>query len=213
MAIAFNSANQQVNASSTNTISLACSGSDRLVIACVADDAKGTMSVTYNGTSLTSIANVEDTSGFFKLHFFYLLNPATGTNNLVATRGTNSGDFYLFGATYTGIKQTGQPDASTTNAQTSGTTQTTSLTTIANNSWSILFTSADSGGLAASTNSTLRGSILNGFSGLFDSNSAITPAGSFSMSTTMNSGLRTAIMVSFSPSASSTNTSNFFNFF
>lgn len=200
MAIAFNAANQQVvSGSLTNTIALSSSGSNRLVIAVIADDGKGTMDVTYNGASLTSILGVEDTSGFFKFHFFYLLNPDTGSNNLVATRGINTGDFYLIGATYTGIKQTGQPDASTTNAQTAGTSQTTSITTVADNSWSMLLTGADSGNLAASTNSSLRGSILNGFFGFFDSNSAITPASSFSMSTTMNSGLRTAIMVSFAP--------------
>lgn len=147
-------------------------------------------SVTYNGVAMT-LADKQvggATGGDRNTYLYYLIGPATGSHTVTINC---SGSHLLQGgsASYTGAKTSGQPDAHTINAEINPVFQTltTSLTTSADNCWTILVENCYDGGTppVAGTNSTRRTfDATNGGWGLFDSNGAIHPAGSFSMTTT-----------------------------
>ena len=125
---------------------------------------------------------------------WYLDNPATGTHNIV---WTTTADMYGFGASYTGIAQTGVLDSSNTGGNATATSLTVSTTTVADNCWLTGFAYTASAATMGS-NTTSRGntaSILY----VIDSNSPQTPAGSKSMTVTHASGFDGMLVVSNAP--------------
>lgn len=81
---------------------------------------------------------------------------------------------YAESASYTGAKQSAQPDSSNTNAYTTQTNMSTSTTTVADNSWLVgVFRSSTTATAAAGT--TLRAGV-NTTIQIGDSNGAKTPA-------------------------------------
>jgi len=194
--IAFDSySNGSITSSSITVAHTVTANSNAILVACVADDGIGTVSATYNGDAMTEITNVLDTNSYFKFTCFSLVNPDSGEHNIIVTRSNNSGSIYVKALSYYGVSGIGE---STTNAQTAGTSQTTTLNNSTSNSWDVLFSGADAGGLTASTNSTIRGSISDGWLGIFDSASNIS-AGNYSMTVSMTNGLRTSLMFSIKP--------------
>lgn len=194
MAIAFvAAADGGNNGGTTNSHSFnyTCgSGSNRaLFIALVGDIAISGVDditgVTYNSVSCTLLQKAVNT-GQNRFHYiYYLLNPASGSNS-VAITCTNNHYLLAGAADYTGIAQSGQPDNNTTNLV-SGSSATTSLVTVADNCWTFLMEQCFSANNppAAGTGSTLRVTdAVFGTWGWFDSNAPITPAGSYSMTTT-----------------------------
>lgn len=212
MAIAFDVAGTAyVPTASTNSITIVPSGSaDFLVAFTMVPIARNCSGVTWNSVGMTLIDT--QNSSFFQLKAWYLKSPATGSHSLVATADAST-EIYLGGMFYSGTDTTTQPDASAKQNNASGTTITQTVTTIADNSWLACCTLADGGGLAASTGSTTRGSILNTAFGVFDSNGAKSPAGSYSMIQTLNNSNNAGIIVSFKPLVAATNTSGFLPFF
>lgn len=184
----------------TATVSVTTAGTDTGMLFYVVTSAGVSVSsVTYAGFAATQVAtNVG--SPVFKTYVYKLINPTTGANNAVATI-SGSGECYLCVAQYSGVDQVVLSDANITNSRASGTSLVTTLTTITDNSWTFLGVLADMGALAASTGSTLRGSILNTAVGMFDSNAAITPVGATSMTVTTGSGRSDSIMLSIKPKA------------
>jgi hypothetical protein len=190
MAIALDNTAEGLSASGATSVTVSLtvgSGSDRYLLAGVfsngADDVTG---VTYASVAMTQLHKaVVNVAAVGYLYIYGLANPSSGTNNLVASRSGSSSKIYAGGVSYTGVKQTGQPDATattTTNGTQSSCTPT--LTTIADNCW--LFTVGHQDNLqtiSASTGATLRGNSNGGY-GIFDSNGAKTPAGSYSMTVT-----------------------------
>lgn len=201
-AIAFDtSATPQFGAAvASQTVAITLGASATLLVACSSDNGLGTVSYTYNAVAFTGTVTTQltQTPNQFKLTCAYLVSPATGSaHNLVASRSVNTGDFYTHADSYSGTGVTGIPDA-TTNNQTTGTSLTGTITTIAASTWSTLYVLAGNGGLAASTGSTLRGTITNTAVGIFDSNTTKNPAGSVSMSASFTSSSQVAyIMFSF----------------
>jgi hypothetical protein len=119
---------------------------------------------------MTSIASVAAVSGIGHAYAYYLANPATGTHNLVSTASAATSGNYLMGLFYSGAAKTGQPDAFATNAPSGfATSLVQTLTTVANNAWAACISVNDQGSLAASTNSTLRGTTMDAAVGAFDS--------------------------------------------
>jgi hypothetical protein len=168
------------------------------------DDVTG---VTYAGNAMTFGTKLASGgTGNRWAYLYYQLNPASGANNVVVSA---SSSHYLGAgaADYTGIKLSAQPDATMTPHAGSGplTTLTSSITTVANNSWAILLENGFSGGNAPPTAGTgvTRRAFDAAFGGwaLFDSNGLITPAGSYSMTTNRSPGSDTIdhIALSFSP--------------
>lgn len=154
-------------------------------------------SVTYAGASMTRMVAASNTGNSAVL--YALASPATGSNNIVITLSA-SRDIDMGAASYTGTSLTGQPDATTTATVSSGTSITETLTTLADNCW-VVGTCGNQRGMTASTGCTLRSGVVGG--GIyFDSNGAVTPAGSYSMTQTMSSGSAAGVSMSLFPASS-----------
>jgi len=178
------------------------SGSNRLLVVNLIGDtsADDISSVTYGGTPMTRIGKVQAPSNNWQYQY-YLLNPASGSNNVVITAG--SSHFLISqAASWFNVKQSAQPDAFTTNtAPVASTSTSTSLTTVAAGSlvvqglWSY-------GHLAGGTGATpIVIDTAIGGAGIFaSSGSPVSPAGNVSM-TTISDGTQSTgvIMTSFAP--------------
>lgn len=189
MAIAFDAAtNGGVNAGTTFTFSHTCSGSDRLLfVGFVWDSADDdVVSVTYNGVGMTLVA--KNLTGQNR-YLYRLIAPASGAHDVVIT--TTAGHTVFAGATsYTGADQTSQPAGTTNSSAVGATSLLTSVTTTVDQAWTVLLEGSYNGGAepGAGTGSTKRTADSSfGTWGLFDSGGAISPAGSYSMTTTRTS--------------------------
>ena len=214
MAIAYdNATGGNANPATSLTFSHTTSGSDRALFVgvvsndTVTDDVTG---VTYGGVSMTRLIAITTTnSGLRATYIYYLLNPASGANNVVISVSAST---YIDGVavSYTGVKQSGMPDASTsTDGSGSGTWElSVSLASVADNCWHAIFVSDNNGGENAGTGTTVR--IDRNISIWGDSNSAKTPAGSVTLAGTSSGTRQRGLMISFAPAAASSN-SNFPN--
>ena len=135
MAIALDATSFTSSASASSlTWAHTCTGSNRILVVAIGMDADTTCTVTYNGVSMTEIGNAQRSVGGVKTFLFYLIAPTTGTNNIVATLGTSTK--VASGATsYTGAKQSGQPDSSTATFDDATLTFIVSTTVIAPDCW------------------------------------------------------------------------------
>lgn len=165
-----------------------CSGENRILFVFARNSITG---VTYAGVAMTKVG--EATSDV-TVSLWVLVNPALGANNVVLSGPWKAG----CSVSYTGAKQSGQPDAFTTKTQTGGTTLTVTLTTVADNCWTVV--GARGGGtLSGGTGTTLR-SQVGGDNALLDSNGAVTPPGPRSMEVIQTgSDNWAAVMASFAP--------------
>ena len=158
-----------------------------LVVTPITSDAGGNIvsGVTYNSIALTKATSTVRYTGNTYSYIYYLLGPATSTNNIVVSFSEIASNANGFSASYTGVSQVAI-DAFNSNIGTGATNATVSITTVADNSWLV-------GGAAFESN------ISNGADtvirqeneidrGLADSNGAKTPPGSFSLNVTQNSG-------------------------
>jgi hypothetical protein len=178
------------------------SGPNRLLVVNLTGDtsADDISSVIYAGTPMTLIGKVQAPSNNWQ-YLYYLLNPSSGSNNVVITAGS---PHYLIsqGASWYNVKQSAQPDASTTNTvAATNTSITTSLTTVATGSlvlqgiWSQTHPAAGAGATPILIDTAI------GAAGIFaSSGSPVSPAGSVTMTTISDGTLSTGvIMVSFAP--------------
>ncbi len=177
-------------------------GPNRLVVVNLIGDtsADDISSVTYAGTAMSLIGKVQASSNNWQ-YLYYLLNPGSGTANVVVTAGT-SHFLASQAASWYNVQQSGQPDNSTTNtASATSTSVTTSLTTNATGSlvvqglWSYGHLAAGLGASPIVTDTALDGA------GIFaSSGSPVSPAGNVSMTADSDGSLSTSvIMASFAP--------------
>lgn len=204
MAINFDiSTGTAVSATNPLTWSHTCTGSDLILWVTVYRGVAGTISgVTYNGVSMTNVSSLAVVAQ--EVSLWYLIAPATGSNTVSVT-GSGTAQIGGVSASYTGAKQSGQPDNSGTNTITLSSPNTINVTSVADNCWFVTAAFDNFAGLSAGTGATLRTDINAHLVGIFDSNAPKTPAGSYSMSincdpSTTGCGV---IMASFSPSPSS----------
>lgn len=149
MAIAFdNQLNTQVDSSTTSvTRSFTVTGSDTCVVSnALTTTAADMSSITYAGTTLTKVGETNQDAFSTETHF--LVNTATGANNMVWNNGS-SATFVTNATSYTGVRNTSYTPASSTNNG-SGTTVSDSLTTTVANSW-IVACSRTGGGFPDAT--------------------------------------------------------------
>ena len=159
---------------------------------------------TYGGQSMTLVVKLNTNSNRY-LYMFYLLNPPSGSNAFSITDGGNFNNG--FAADYSGVKQSGQPDASGTNAATTTASISKAITTLANNCWliSATFVAAGATTLSAGANTTIR--TKNGeSSAIGDSNAPQTPPGSFSQAYSSSGTWDDAVIInaSFAPAPGGT---------
>lgn len=197
MAIAFDAASGgNVNPSTSLTVSHTCTGADRvLFVAVVGDRTDIVTGVTYAGTAMSLVDKIhplgDETSRW--LYLYALTAPSTGANNIVAS-ASSSCYLEINAASYTGVSQSGQPDAY---ASASG--QSNSVTTTADNSWVVGAQVDVAGAITAGSGTTLRNTVL--VAAIGDSGSAVTPAGSKTL-TFAGPGTNDGIIVaSFAPAS------------
>lgn len=180
MAIAIDATSNGTGATATSiTWSHTCTGDDRiLIVACGIPDSDTITGVTYNSVALTLIDKIQvDFTGVPDryIYLWYLIAPATGANDIVVS---SSASQILKGAaaSYTGVKQTGQPDSSAKNKGASTNTFTATTTTVANNSWLVMVGKFQDTTISAGTDTTLRRNWnAPGDGALFDSNATKSP--------------------------------------
>jgi hypothetical protein len=188
--------------STTHTQSHTTAGSNRvLAVFCRTYDGAGVSGVTYNGVSLTQ-SGTEQTFGSDRFSKWFLVNPASGANNVVVTCST-SRRLDLDIVSLTGALQSGQPDAANS-ATGSSASASQSVTTVADNSMLVAAYFSNGAGDPSSghTNWTQRalttGRHAVGTSGI------LTPAGSKTQTIALASSGSWAIsQMSFSPSPGS----------
>jgi len=198
------------------TISHTCTGSNLLLIVGItcASTAQAVIStVTYNALGMTQIAAVDEhTNQNRQSWLFYYIGPATGAHNIVVSFTTPPDTFTSVGAaSYTGAKQSGQPDQSgtSTSGASTVTSASKSITTVADNCW-MVGVSCNGGGTTDTANggTTLRLSVYQrtvvGYElYLMDTNGPLTPAGANSLGYTWSGGAarQNTIVASISPAA------------
>lgn len=214
-AIAFDAANQQAVTAGTASITFSLTNSATtpgLMIGVTVQNTGGlTGAPTYNGVSSTLIDSQQD-SGITVVYLYYLINPASGANNLSVTRNTTTNSMYLFGVTYYDFAQSSPIDTSTKG--TTGDPMTGTVTTTVDNCWTFMNAYDGNQALSASTGSTLRGSTLqSNAGGVFDSNGPKTPAGMTSMAVNVaTGGSATAfVMAAFCPAVASAEDDTYFD--
>lgn len=148
------------NATGTSsTIAHTCSGNNRLLVVGVGTDASGDVitGVTYNGVAMTLVDKQQMAGAATRYaYLFYLLNPDSGTNDIVIS-ASPSHNIRSDHASYTGVKQTGQPDASSKATNASTTDLTNSTTVVLPDSWIVSFGQAINAVPVAGTGLTSRG--------------------------------------------------------
>lgn len=215
MAIAFDAATNSTFTTGTNSFLHTCGGSNRILFVGTIDGtgAGSISNVTYAGVAMTNIYNYNFLFGSANLSLWYLINPASGSNTVSAS-GAGSINCAL-ATSYTGVKQSGQPDAINFN-NSSGSSVSTSVTTIADNCWIIAL-----GEIKSDTSCTagsgftfrIQGNNSGGNNlqlGFEDTNGPIHPPGV--TTTAMNFGAstdNTIAAVSFSPALSSSGNPSF----
>jgi len=211
MAIAFDAISSGSTTATSLTFSHTCTGSDRILFVGMTDDSGGSSlitGITYNGVALTKIGGVQ-TSGDRWSTLWYLIAPATGANNVVVTASSSS---VLSGhaASYTGAKQTGQPDSNATNTISSSSSFSLTTTTVADNSWLVGEYRVPTGNtVSAGAGTVMRAGATSG-TGFADSNSVTTPAGSDSLAFTISGSWNWGgVVASIAPSTSTAYTETF----
>jgi hypothetical protein len=125
MGIAFD-AHSNAAANPLNSWNHTCSGSNRLLLVGFRSPST-TLTASYNGVAMTRLGTYYTLGAGDYDHVFYLLNPASGTNS-ITTSSPGSGTTYGQAVSYTGVKQSGQPNASSS-AHGSSTSPSTSVDT------------------------------------------------------------------------------------
>lgn len=158
-------------------------------------------SVTWDATAMTldvTVGNVNIATSRW-MYFLHINNPTSGSHTVTALFGSTH---YVMcvSLTYTGAHLSTQPDNTTSQQSSSSnaTTLTTSITTVNDNSWTILLAQGYDATAppGAGSGSTLRkANDFLGFGNLaiFDSNGAIHPAGANSMTSTEGGSSATGI--------------------
>lgn len=213
MAIAFDaSTDLGISASGdgtkTTTTAHTVSGANTILIVATASSmTNGSTSVsgiTYAGVALTQVTTDTQIPTNNYLGLWYLINPTTGTNNIAITL-TQSGGGRVWGgaASYTGVKQSGQPDAFNTGTATAQTSLTVAVTTVADNCKLVgNMGSLAVGPVTAGTNTQSIQSYSQ--ANIIDSPTAQTPAGSHSLQGTQATPDNFAgVVMSISPFVSS----------
>lgn len=198
MAIAFDATSGANGAGSPNTFAHTCTGSNLILFVAVrAEGGTGACTgVTYNSVALTKIGetNVDENNSLW-----YLINPATGANNIAVSYTGAYGQ--AAAASYTGAKQSGVPDASGTNTGT-GTSLAKAVTTVLDNCWVVASGQDNNGaGVTSAGASTTARKQQNNSLVLLDTNEAVTPAGSrtINLSDTSGSAHLSLVVASFAP--------------
>lgn len=181
MAITFDAISTgKSNSTASLTVAHTCTGTDRILIVQTMCNGAFTTGVTYNGVAMTLLLQDKDGGGGGSgTGVYYLLNPDSGTNNIVASLSTNY--IVLTAVSYAGVSQISFPDNSSKEnyPADNGATQTNTITPNVDGCWVVggAFVNATAS-TTAGTGTTVRVSESNpaGGLGMGDNGAVITPA-------------------------------------
>lgn len=185
MPIALDSENagQSYGAATSFTRSHTCTGTNRILMVglWVSENTTDVVTgVTYAGVSMTRVdSQLLASGGNGYTYLYYLVAPATGANNIVASLSASKTGV-LHAVSYTEAAQSGQMDSSAKSTGGPGaSTKTFTTTTVADNCWIVMACRYDGAAQAAGAGTTYRGTEYN--FRMADSNGAKTPAGAYSL--------------------------------
>jgi len=194
-AIAFDaSSNGSANTPTTLTVAHTVTGSNTiLVVHLLYHNSSETITgITYNGVSMTNAVSVTNPANTnYRDSKWYLVNPTTGTHNIVATWSSAIADYAeLLGTSYTGVAQSGTiisgTATSTGNAQTS---LTHNVTNTVANSWILTsFKASQAGTFTPGTGQTARVNNSGGTFKLEASDEPTTVTGTYEQSYSTDGG-------------------------
>lgn len=151
--------------------------------------------ITWNGVAMTFIAGKTDAATSERVEQWYIINPTAGVTNVIISRTGSSNALIGAALYYSSAKQSAQPDANTTDRQTTG-TYAVNLTTIADQAVILMVSRGASGNtFTAGANTTIRvqASIV------VSESSVKTPPGSYAMNLTCSSQEINSVLGSFAP--------------
>lgn len=195
---------------SSLTWSHTTAGTDRiLIVFAYRENGETVTGITYNGVAMTSVTSVS--VGTVIEYAYYLINPASGANNVVVSFSGSTANCIASSISYTGAKQTGQPDAFNSTSGLAESSLSMSVTTVADNSWitgALLgpygAPFAGSGAftyIAVGAGAPAGGAGWNAHS-IYDTNGAITPAAATTVgASAANVNIATLVGVSIAPAA------------
>jgi len=178
MAIAFDAVSDGYNNGTSLTFAHTCTGSDRFLVVGIKlygdNDITG---VTYNSVSMTHIGTAVLAGEGSRAVLYGLTAPSTGANNIIISR-TSSNHILATGASYTGVSQTGQPEAFGTDADGSSSQTTPAATVVSADAWLVAVGVAAFTGNAfeAKTATTMRrdnDELVTGTQATFDSGGTV----------------------------------------
>lgn len=154
--------NGSVNPATTLTVAHTCTGTNRVLLVGLSTNNTTDIvtGVTYAGTPMTKL-RTQVVQSLYYSYLFYLENPASGTNNIVATASSSS----LMGAisaSFTNAGQVTSPDSSASGTSTGGTTAVNATTTVVTTNSRLFGHVRASNGLTAGTGTTSNGTLFSG---------------------------------------------------
>lgn len=186
--------------SNTQSWSHTCTGSNLLLWVTVRSDNSIT-GVTYNSVALTKVG---ETTVSEHNSLWYLIAPATGAHTVAVTLGTATFS-QSAAASYTGVRQSGVPDASNTSSPgVIAPPLNISVTTVADNCWVVASGQDNSGsGIVGAGTATTARIFQNNSVILLDTNGVVTPAGArtLQLTDTAGSAILSLVAASFAPVA------------
>lgn len=132
MALAIDAISSAHGTGSSLTFAHTCSGLNRLLVVWVSyfDSADAPTGATYNGVAMTAIPSSTAANGNYKIAGFYLIAPATGTNNIVVSFSGAMSDMGAGAVSFTDAHQT-TPLGTAVTATGTNTTPSVTVTTSA----------------------------------------------------------------------------------
>lgn len=194
-------------ASLTHSYSHTCTGSNLLLIVGVAADPGGTdtvTGVTYNSVAMTKIGASQNSTGEGVLTMWSLLGPATGAHNVAITRTGSVDRIYSGAVSYTGVKQSGFPDANNDTSNTGASSIAPSITVVASNCAAVMGAISNTATATASTNAVELTTMGDLDYKLFESSSLTLSPGAYSMTVTGGTTGMAANTMSFAPFVAAT---------
>lgn len=196
MAITYDNSKSFTSVSGSSTSFTLGSGTQRYLLAV---SSYNCTAITYAGVSMSTLISFTPSitdGNEQKIKVWGLANPASGSNTFAPTM---SADGTLSMVSYAGVDGGVQPEANTNAFSNNGiintqvSTLATSVTTITDNAWSVMFTGGGNNlQTFTATQGTLRTSDVfifgDGARSIIDSNGGISPAGSSTLEATWASG-------------------------
>lgn len=194
--IAVDSTSSGSNALTTSlTVAHTCSGNNRLLVVALYDSNSiaDPTSVTYAGVSMTLLTETDVGGPNVRILYYYLLNPASGTNNIIVSFAV-ANQVGIANASYTGVRQSA-PEAN----QSSGAVASPfsrSVTTVANRAWVIQVAVNSDSVFTVSAPATKRiETAVSNTVAIFDSNTFIPTATTYTVTASWTGGRNGATIV------------------